>query len=732
MPPSSPLRLSPRRELIKESAHGRSHSLNNGLDARDKDDKLALFDEINKHDREKLLVHFSNDFDGLIDSKVEIAIQPRGGNCNLLNINGDNNDYDWLVAPPESPLFRSLDDDQSRASQERRREQLNGKIQMPTRSNASPSRQIRSPRSSYDVIQTAARPSSAPHSISTPVVSEKTPLKRPSTPPTKRSPPSPRSSSPTVQRISIGAYGQTVSSSTRGTSPIKANHQNFASSTPRGRRSSFSGFSMETPPNLRTFMPDQSGSRVRGTSPVSGVSMSPSSKFGTRSTPPSPARNCISSQSHERQQSHCRESATSFGHDDADSIFCSGIGLSGGSARRKTGSAEKSRDVPSYKKTFILPSSFSGTTESFSYVDHQETSHGMSSLLSSASAAKLCDGKTNNKVHGSMLSGKLSHTGRYNSNSEGDLCFSHNMEYGSHTRNHLFDEWEITKQYGIQEAEAPNFDNIDKLSLDYHHGNSTQTGDFYVGSRTSEVDLQKFQSSAGGIRDAVNTVSKFQSSYVADCFKTNTSGVSITNLKCGKHTHKMDLDGNKDFFQECATTGELLNFREQGETGKNSPGRKAPIETIVTSAPGKPRGIKDEGDNISRSHDKSVESANSCLETSRVLTELSTHSNSGSEKGVDIGESKVVRHGNANEGSNSVDDCQVVLHAAPTYYSDAISEKKIDTFSEDPQNLHSQPKIPNGVDNSQECSLLMKSDKANSASIEEYNCAENATSRYIT
>ncbi|KAG6467200.1 hypothetical protein ZIOFF_074987 [Zingiber officinale] len=771
MPPSSPLRLSPRRELIKESAHGRSHSLNNGLDARDKDDKLALFDEINKHDREKLLVHFSNDFDGLIDSKVEIAIQPRGGNCNLLNINGDNNDYDWLVAPPESPLFRSLDDDQSRASQERRREQLNGKIQMPTRSNASPSRQIRSPRSSYDVIQTAARPSSAPHSISTPVVSEKTPLKRPSTPPTKRSPPSPRSSSPTVQRISIGAYGQTVSSSTRGTSPIKASHQNFASPTPRGRRSSFSGFSMETPPNLRTFMPDQSGSRVRGTSPVSGVSMSPSSKFGTRSTPPSPARNCISSQSHERQQSHCRESATSFGHDDADSIFCSGIGLSGGSTR-KTGSAEKSRDVPSYKKTFILPSSFSGTTESFSYVvrdnsifltypcfvnmsikensickgnifcstdevlgfvvmhhDHQETSHGMSSLLSGASAAKLCDGKTNNKVHGSMLSGKLSHTGRYNSNSEGDLCFSHNMEYGSHTRNHLFDEWEITKQYGIQEAEAPNFDNIDKLSLDYHHGNSTQTRDFYVGSRTSEVDLQKFQSSAGGIRDAVNTVSNFQSSYVAGCFKTNTSGVSITNLTCGKHTHKMDLDGNNDFFQECATTGELLNFREQGETGKNSPGRKAPIETIVTSAPGKPRGIKDEGDNINSSHDKSVESANSCLETSRVLTELSTHSNSGSEKGVDIGESKVVRHENANEGSNSVDDCQVVLHAAPTYYSDAISEKKIDTFSEDPQNLHSQPKIPNGVDNSQECSLLMKSDKANSASIEEYNCAENATSK---
>lgn len=70
MPPSSPLRLSPRRELIKESAHGRSHSLNNGLDARDKDDKLALFDEINKHDREKLLVHFSNDFDGLIGNAI--------------------------------------------------------------------------------------------------------------------------------------------------------------------------------------------------------------------------------------------------------------------------------------------------------------------------------------------------------------------------------------------------------------------------------------------------------------------------------------------------------------------------------------------------------------------------------------------------------------------------------------------------------------------------------------
>lgn len=231
---------------------------------------------------------------------------------------------------------------------------------MPTRSNASPCRQIRSPRSSYDVIQQAVRPSSAPHSTSTPVGSEKTPLKRPSTPPTKRSPPSPRSSSPIVQRISIGANGQTVSSCSRGTSPIKANHRNVASPTQRGRRSSFSGFSMETPPNLRTSTADQSASRVRGISPVSGVSMSPSSKFGSRLTPPS--------QSHERQQSHCRASAISFGHDDADSILSSGIGLSGGSTGTKNGSSEKSRDVPFYKKTSILPSSFSSTIEPFCYV----------------------------------------------------------------------------------------------------------------------------------------------------------------------------------------------------------------------------------------------------------------------------------------------------------------------------------------------------------------------------
>lgn len=70
MPPSSPLRRSPGRELIKESAHGRSHSLKNGFDAQDKDDKLALFDEINKHDREKMLVHLSNDFDALIGNVI--------------------------------------------------------------------------------------------------------------------------------------------------------------------------------------------------------------------------------------------------------------------------------------------------------------------------------------------------------------------------------------------------------------------------------------------------------------------------------------------------------------------------------------------------------------------------------------------------------------------------------------------------------------------------------------
>lgn len=72
MPPSSPSRRSPAREHIKESAHGRSHSLNNKFNAQDKDDRLALFDEINKHDREKLLVHSSNDFDGWIGNAINL------------------------------------------------------------------------------------------------------------------------------------------------------------------------------------------------------------------------------------------------------------------------------------------------------------------------------------------------------------------------------------------------------------------------------------------------------------------------------------------------------------------------------------------------------------------------------------------------------------------------------------------------------------------------------------
>ncbi|KAL9267200.1 hypothetical protein AKJ16_DCAP11839 [Drosera capensis] len=118
MAPSAFWRPSPGRD-IGEVHHKRGRSFENGPNNGEKDDDLELFSELNRIEREGFLLQSSDDFEDVFamkmksspDVKLGITIPARGASSDLLNADGDKNDYDWLLTPPESPLFPSLDDE---------------------------------------------------------------------------------------------------------------------------------------------------------------------------------------------------------------------------------------------------------------------------------------------------------------------------------------------------------------------------------------------------------------------------------------------------------------------------------------------------------------------------------------------------------------------------------------------------------------------------------------------
>ncbi|WJX32421.1 hypothetical protein P8452_20748 [Trifolium repens] len=89
----------------------------------EKDEELALFLEMRKREKERndLLLHTSEEFDsGLgsnqgasplfnISSSMPTAPVRKSGADEFLNSENNKNDYDWLLTPPGTPLFPSLE-----------------------------------------------------------------------------------------------------------------------------------------------------------------------------------------------------------------------------------------------------------------------------------------------------------------------------------------------------------------------------------------------------------------------------------------------------------------------------------------------------------------------------------------------------------------------------------------------------------------------------------------------
>ncbi|KAJ4819012.1 RUN/FYVE domain protein [Rhynchospora pubera] len=429
MPPSPSLRVSPGRERTKE-VHKRGRSLEHGLSYKPKDDDLLLFADIQSGEKEKesFLLQSSDDFDDSLNKLrffsefKPVNIPARGESSDLLNAEGDKNDYDWLLTPPDTPLFPSLDDEEppplkviTRGRSQSQTKSLSRsstmeRTQRSSRSSASPSRHSPSPRSTVSTIHSMPRQSSASRASSPSLVCTPTPTRRPATPPTKPSTPTRRSASPTPRRISTGSLSQPK----RGISPVKSSRGNSPSPKIRGWDPNPPGFPTETPPNLRTSLPDRPISRSRGLSPASGVGSDLSSRYRRQSMSPTPSRSASSSHSHDRDHfSH------STGDDDIDSMssFSNSI-----TARKNIGMIKNKTVAVSKKPAKNIITVGSAPKRSFDsalwLMDHRKAPQNMfRPLLSSVPTTSFVTGKASNTSR-PMFSRNSSLTTSSNASSE--------------------------------------------------------------------------------------------------------------------------------------------------------------------------------------------------------------------------------------------------------------------------------------------------------------------------
>ncbi|GLJ44351.1 hypothetical protein SUGI_0929010 [Cryptomeria japonica] len=347
MAPPPVLRRSPVRER-----HRRGRSVESALNDRDQEDELALFQDMQTKEKDNFLHHSGDDSDesislklrGLSDFRLSISTPVNRESNDLMNNDADKNDYDWLLTPPDTPLFPSLDERTSPVSISQRGRPQSQPIRIPGplrsesssragRSSASPRRSSPSPGSSSVNTYSKRRASPGPSASVSPTLRSLTPSVRVSTATSKPSTPPIRSTTPTLRRSSIGS-GSVVAKG--GSSSGKAIRGSSSSPKLQSWHSNNPEFAAEPPPNLRTSISDRPTSSTRGSSPASRRGLSPVSKRGSspasghgiesgtrrQSVSPTVSRSASSSNSHERDRfsSQSKGSAVSSCEDEMDSV----------------------------------------------------------------------------------------------------------------------------------------------------------------------------------------------------------------------------------------------------------------------------------------------------------------------------------------------------------------------------------------------------------------------------
>ncbi|VFQ87648.1 unnamed protein product [Cuscuta campestris] len=383
MPPSPSMRRSPGRAEPKAVNHKRGHSVESRAVFKEKDDDdLALFNEVQSRERDHFLLDAKDEFEDICSTRLRcfseykrgISIPARGEGSELLNDEGNKNDYDWLLTPPDTPLFPSLDDDE-----------------IPPPVN----------------VSQRGRPRSQPISIS-------------------------RSSTMEMSHRSSRGSASPGADSGRGARRGQlSNRGNSASPKIRAWQSNLlPGFSMEAPPNLRTSLADRPTSYVRGSSPASGNG----SRSGRKSSM-SPVRSVSSTYSHDRDRvsSYGKCSVASSGDDDTESLQSTpASSLDPLGPRSFGGTFQHNKALGSKKKMTRITSSSSAPKRSIDLtlrqMDQRKSPHNMfRPLLSSVPSSTFYSGKASG-ARRSLGSLHSSVTTSSNASSDQGICIAHDTE----------------------------------------------------------------------------------------------------------------------------------------------------------------------------------------------------------------------------------------------------------------------------------------------------------------
>ncbi|CAL4911039.1 unnamed protein product [Urochloa decumbens] len=570
MPPSP----SPRRSL-KEFSHKRGHSFGSILPAKPKDDELRLFTDMQKHERDNFLLEPAEDFDESIsklsyfrDLKLGVNIAARGEYRDLLNADGERNDYDWLLTPPATPLFRSLDDeeDQRIGMAHRGRTQIKPisisrsstmeNSRRSNRSSASPSRLSPSPRSCSSTVFTRTRSSNSSSRCSPPLAFQPaSPSRRSSTPASKTLTPPRRSPSPASRRMTTGS-SDPISNGRRGSSPVKVSHGS-SSPKPQGWQSSHPDFSFDAPPNLRTTLSDRPVSRSRGGSPSSFSGLDMNWRGRRQSMSPTPSRRASSSHSNDRDgfSSYSKASATSSAEDDLESTQSIPINYSSSPAVRKNLSVMKPRTIASPKKPSKSFSPSSAPKRSFDsavwLMDHRKAPQDKFRPLLSSVPSTTFGAVRGNDVHLSMLSHNSSLT------TSSNLSFEHGVTFGPCTGNgkeqsEVVGECETTPSPVIQDTSM--LDKLDGLNEgpSYHQCSlsTTQSGP------ESPSSGRYAESSIEGLNVERSRIPQISCNVASNSEAKQTKMATCT--RCGKSFNAIEDDEEVNFCEECALVDEVL------------------------------------------------------------------------------------------------------------------------------------------------------------------------------
>ncbi|KAG5222394.1 flocculation protein [Salix suchowensis] len=542
MPPSPGLRYSPGREPRADN-HKRGRSLEGGLLLKEKDDDLALFNEMQSRENESFLLQSADDFEDTFSSKLryfsgfklEVAIPVRGESSELLNIDGEKNDYDWLLTPPDTPLFPSLDDEQPPVNVASRGRPRSQPVSIPRSSTMEKShRSSRGSASPNRLCPSLGSGNSTFHQQSA------TPSRRPSPPPSKASTSAPRSSTP--RRMSTG-------SGARGTSPVRTSRGNSASPKIRAWQSNIPGLSSEAPPNLRTSLADRPASYVRGSSPASKNSKDSGSKFSRRSVSPA-SRSVSSSHGHDRDRisSQSKGSVASSGDDDVDSLQSIHVGSLDRLALKRIGGFPNNRAPAFSKNSSRVFSPCSAPKRSFDsairQMDHRKSPQNMfRPLLSSVPSTTLYSGKASSE-HSSLTLRNSPVTTSINASSDQVTCAAPDTE-GScrHQDDMATESGKVPYPDALEEDLA--FDKADALNKDVrHHADDSLHSRLHDFDRDTTIEHEPGDSEEFSHHD-IEIIDSLESTKVCS--------------KCGCRYHVIEtLEKDVDFCPDCCREENLV------------------------------------------------------------------------------------------------------------------------------------------------------------------------------